>query len=69
MKPLGRKPNPNGALFRSLAADVAFAYVCIVPCEDCGRPAARGYVCSFCGSDDPDRLDREDWSPDIEWTT
>jgi hypothetical protein len=41
--------------FWKIAAELALQYVNpIIPCADCGYPVVKGYVCQFCGSENPE---------------
>jgi ribosomal protein L32 len=50
--PAMRKPTERQ--YEKAAADVAFSYAPqILECQKCGWPHANGYVCRYCGDENP----------------
>lgn len=51
---------PSEAAYRRAAASLAISYAPdIYPCGECSWPHISGYCCTYCGSSEPSRRDRE----------
>ena len=55
-----KKIEPYTRKWHKEAYDLALSYCIIAPCAKCGHPVVEGYVCRYCGTDDPKRTIEEE---------
>lgn len=48
-----RKIKSEGRLYNQRVKELARDYMVIQPCKKCGSPVNSGYICMFCGDNNP----------------
>lgn len=49
-----KKINPDGIVYKDAALEIMTSFSpAIYPCKKCSWPVADGYVCQWCGDNDP----------------